>query len=258
MSMQASYEWKRLLHTLITTGNTVAPRNLHTLELLNYQSSISMRRPIITQPGRNLSLRLMVAEAAWILSGDNRVYSLAKYAKRYNEFSDDGIFLRGAYGPKVVDQLSYVVDALDANTSTRQAVLTTWRENPRPSKDIPCTISMQFLVRNWELHTIVSMRSSDVWLGWPYDIFSFSMISMYVALMLKQRNRQFDLGRLMINSGSLHLYENNLEAARSVLAEIPQECPELSMTHFNHPEDLLGWLGHIRDAQKVDLASFIL
>jgi thymidylate synthase len=258
MSMQTSYEWKRLLHTLITTGNSANPRDLHTLELLNFQSTVSMRRPIITQPGRNLCLRLMAAEAAWILSGDNRVYPLSRYAKRYKEFSDDGIFLRGAYGPKVVDQLSYVVDTLAAGTNTRQAVITTWRENPRPSKDIPCTLSMQFLIRNWELHMIVGMRSSDVWLGWPYDVFSFSMIAAYVLLMLRQHSRQYDLGRLMINSGSLHLYETNLAAARSVLSELPQESPELIITHFNHPEDLLGWLSHIRDAQKVDLSSFIL
>lgn len=259
MSNQAPFSWKFLLRELLASSSIVAPRDLKTLELLNHTTCISMCRPIVTQQARNLSYRFMAAEAAWILSGDNRVYSLSRYCKRMDEFSDEGIFLRGAYGPKVVDQLPYIFDIFKRDIYTRQAVLTTWRERPGPGKDIPCTVSMQFLIRRWELHMIVTMRSSDAWLGWPYDVFSFSMIATYVALMLRKlgvTNPQ--LGNLWINVGSQHLYESDLAAATSAIIEIPQDSPELILSHFDHPEDLLGWLGHIRDTQNTPgLDSFI-
>lgn len=258
MSQQAPYGWKFLLTELLAASSTVSPRGHKTLELLNHTTSVQLSRPIVTQVERNLSYRLMAAEALWILSGDNRVYSLSRYAKKYEEFSDEGIFLRGAYGPKVVDQLPYIFEAFKNDLQTRQAVLTTWRERPAPSRDIPCTISMQFLIRRWELHMIVSMRSSDAWLGWPYDVFSFSMIAFYVALMLKKLGiTNVILGSLWINAGSQHLYERDLDGARACQTVLPQDSPELTLTHLDHPEDLLSWLRDIVDAPKVDLMSFM-
>lgn len=253
MSQQAPYEWKYLLGSVFAKGVETFPRGLRTLEILNHTTSTSMIRPFVTQGARNLSYRFMAAEAAWILSGDNRVYSLSRYCPKMMDYSDDGIFLRGAYGPRVVDQLHYVCDALHKDSMTRQAILTTWRENPRPSKDIPCTISMQFLIRDQVLHTIVNMRSSDAWLGWPYDVFTFTTISMYVALTIRSMEMTVpnvikEMGTLWVNTGSQHIYETDFQKATAAKLELPQDSPELTLTHFQHPEDLLGWLGNIRDA----------
>ena len=159
------------------------------------------------------SYSFMFGEAAWMLSGRNDVASVAKYVDGVKRFSDDGITFFGAYGPKIITQTSYVVNTLVKDKDSRQAVMNIWRENPRSSKDIPCTLSLQFFLREasnelW-LHTIATMRSNDAWLGTPYDTFNFSAISFYIICWLNFRGLKCKLGELNIQAGSRHLYEND-------------------------------------------------
>jgi thymidylate synthase len=186
-----------------------------------------MNRCILTCPGRKLGYRFQAAEAWWILSGDDRVESIAPYSKTITQFSDDGKVFFGAYGPKVVNQLSYVVAKLDQDPQSRQAVINIWREDPPATRDYPCTLSLQLLMRAGEIHCIASMRSSDAWLGWPYDVFNFSCISLAVALSLDSRPK---LGRLFLTVGSQHIYERNIDAVSKILkkresGEVPWPSP---------------------------------
>jgi thymidylate synthase len=111
---------------------------------------------------------------------------------------------------------------LKEDQDSRQAVLTIWRENPIASRDVPCTLSMQFFLRKASgelfLHCITNMRSNDIWLGTPYDSFNFSAISFYIALFLNKEGIKCKLGKLTINAGSRHLYEVNLIKAQEVIA----------------------------------------
>ena len=75
----------------------------------------------------------MAAEALWILSGDNKVETIAPYNKNIKQFSDDGIIFQGAYGPRIISQLDYVIESLRKDRESRQAVLTIWNPNPKPS-----------------------------------------------------------------------------------------------------------------------------
>ena len=153
--------------------------------------------------------------------------------KGYANFSDDGIFMRGAYGPKVIDQLGYVVDSIEKDNDTRQAVLNIWRERPGQSKDIPCTLNMQFLLREGKLHAVVNMRSNDVILGVTYDMFTFSMVAYSVVLLLRARGIDVDPGSLLVNAGSLHLYEKHYESAKRWVetntshSEVPNRVDEV-------------------------------
>jgi thymidylate synthase len=136
-------------------------------------------------------------------------------------FSDNGETFFGAYGPKILDQVRHVIDTLVNDPWSRQAVITIWRENPPSSKDIPCTISAQFFIRDGKLHCVDNMRSSDVWLGLPYDMFNFSMLSAYIALAIwNKTNRRIHLGQLSMNLGSLHLYDTNRKAAQRCLDDV--------------------------------------
>lgn len=160
---------------------------------------------------RNVNVNFMFAEAAWIISGSNRLSGVTPSMKAYANFSDDGVFLRGAYGPKVVDQLGYVVDSIEKDNDTRQAVMNIWRERPGPSKDIPCTTTMQFLLREGKLNMVTTMRSQDIILGFTYDVFTFSMVAKAVQLLLKERGVDVELGTLFLNAGSMHIYERHYE-----------------------------------------------
>lgn len=210
--------WIELLGDIKADGCESKPRGMKTLEILGHQTEIEMRDPIIHVPERALGYRFLAAEAAWILSGDNRVSTIKNYSKHISQFSDDGITFYGAYGPKVIDQISYVINCLAKDNDSRQAVINIWREKPGPTKDVPCTVSLQFLIRDGELYCIDTMRSSDAWLGWPYDIFNMSMISRAIIIGLSQTHGiDVGLGNLILTAGSQHLYDKNIEKAEDIL-----------------------------------------
>lgn len=193
------------------------------MELMGNQTTVNMKFPVVLPKARKLGYKFMAAEAWWILTGQNTVSTIAPYSKQIVQFSDDGSYYHGAYGPKIVDQLSYVVESLVRDEFSRQAVINIWRESPKISKDIPCTVSLQFLIRHNRINCIATMRSSDAWLGWPYDVFNFSMVSARVReLLLRMSPLQFkglELGNLTLTAGSQHLYERNFAGAEEVLVK---------------------------------------
>lgn len=209
----ANMVWRELVETLIVRPDyLVSPRGMKCSEILAAGYAVPMPAYLDLE-ARHVNISFMFAEAAWILSGRNDLAYIKQYLPGYAEFSDDGVFMKGAYGPKVADQLPYIVQTLIEDSESRQAVLTIWRERPGPSKDIPCTIAMQFLIRNGQLHAFVTMRSQDVVLGYTYDIFTFSMISKAIQLMLQSQGIETELGMLHMNVGSLHLYDSYSERA---------------------------------------------
>lgn len=186
----------------------VEPRGMEVREILNGSYTVPMPA-YIDLTARKVNLSFMFAEAAWIISGSNRLDQVTAYMKGYKNFSDDGVFLKGAYGPKVVEQLPYILETLLADQDSRQAVMTIWRERPSRSKDVPCTVAMQFFIRKGKLYSIVTMRSNDVVLGFTYDVFTFSMVAKAIQLLLKEKGVDLELGMLTVNAGSLHLYSNH-------------------------------------------------
>lgn len=241
-------EWLELLQKVIVHGKQVGPRGQGTRELTCAQSTIDMNQPVLGVAKRNMGYRFMCAEAWWILSGQNRVETIAPYAKMISNFSDDGIMYNGAYGPMIVDQLSYIADCFEKDIHTRQAVLTIWRPNPRDSKDIPCTVAINFYVRDGKLHCHDVMRSSDVWLGWVYDVFNFSCLSMWLVLALRQRGIKVELGELTLTATSQHLYDRNYDAAYEAICDV--KCEDFSVVNlsdFSRPDDLTEHLKFIAD-----------
>jgi len=236
----ANYAWNKLLNAVLA-GVQSSPRNKKTIEILSYTSTIRMDSPVITIPERKMNYDFMCGEAHWILSGSNKVNDIEPFMKVIKKFSDNGIHFDGAYGPKVVEQLNYVCLTLLNDIDSRQAVLNIWRENPRPSKDIPCTLNLQFLIRDNELHCVANMRSSDAWLGWVYDVFNFSMISAWIAIYLRGYDglRSLKLGNLYLHAGSQHLYENNWETANEISRiRTVYENIEFNIDRYESPEDL--------------------
>ena len=232
MSYYANNEWLKALYEANKYGTEHAPRGEYTRELLGRKIQVNMRWPVVTVVKRKLSYKFMAAEAAWILSGDNRVSTIAPFSKAISQFSDDGVTYHGAYGPKIRDQLHYVADNLSKDPDSRQAVINIWRENPGSSRDIPCTLSVQFLIRNDKLHVIDTMRSSDLWLGWPYDIFNFSMLARYLIL---YADLDVGLGNIYLNAGSAHIYKPQWEACDDITELYPNGIThERSPLQFKH------------------------
>lgn len=267
--------WTRVLSSVLAGGLPVAPRGKNTLELAHGFVGVNMRKPVLTIAERKLSYPFMAAEAHWILSGSDKVADIAPWNKNISAFSDDGEKFFGAYGPKIVAQLPYVVAKLAADKDSRQAGLTIWRESPPETKDVPCTVAIFASIRKSTqrdgpmgvaglnlLHLHVFMRSSDLWLGLPYDVFNFSMLAHLICAHLNDLSNMngADLivspGTLYLTAASMHLYEEQWAAARQIVAlpvlhefrEVPDTPPEL----FGHPDTTLACLGLLRDSKPGD------
>lgn len=248
--------WVRNIRHVLTIGEVTSPRGKKTREILAMQSRVDMHSPVITHRGRNMGYRFLAAEAHWILSGDNRVETIRPYSKHIANFSDNSYVFQGAYGVKVTEQLRYVCEKLHSDEHTRQAVINIWRDNPRDSLDIPCTLSLQFLLRrdqmgNLRLNTVATMRSSDLWLGWVYDVFNFSMITAWICLRLREMSGgllHVDLGTLYLNAGSQHLYETNWESAdHCAKHQDTWQYRPIDLAMFNGPVSLMQHLVALRD-----------
>lgn len=216
----ATNEWLKTLATILVLGGEVNPRGKPVLELLNQQVHVDMRWPVVACLNRKLSYKFMAAEALWICDGDNSVNGIAPYLPKIKEFSDNETSFFGAYGPPISEQWEYILNSLLGDPFTRQAVLTIWRQRPTKSRDIPCTVSLQWLIRNRDIHCVANMRSSDVWLGLPYDIFNFTILTAKLACQLNNViHPKLRFGGLTINMASSHLYLRNIERATKIFED---------------------------------------
>lgn len=206
--------WAMLAHSLVRDGQRVSPRGKETREIEDVSLRFDGRQNVIVNPTRDLNYRFMVAEWLWISLGRNDVGSIARFNKQIAQFSDDGVRFAGAYGPPLRDQLPYLAKNLKNDDTSRQAVLTIWRPNPGPSKDIPCTVALQFKIRKDKLNVTATMRSSDVWLGVPYDAFNFSQIGNALAGALG-----VEMGRVVMNLCSSHVYAPNYDGAHDAVMD---------------------------------------
>lgn len=234
---------------LLSHGNDAKPRGKLVKELIGQSISFDMRFPIVTKPSRKIGYRFYPAEAAWILSGRNDVSYIKRFSPFVDQFSDDGFFYQGAYGPRVVDQLTYVCDMLADDPDTRQAVIEVWRPNPRAGRDIPCTLSYQFLAREGHLHCVQDMRSSDAWLGYPYDAFNAAMLTTYIILLLRERKARgrdnLEIGTHTMQVGSQHLYEKDWENALHFLSD--QETSGYTPVNPDQFETPVSLIQYLRD-----------
>ena len=177
---------------------------------------------VLTQPcnntmcncKRNMSLKYAICEHLWYNSRNTKVSSINKYSKFWNNVSDDGENVNSNYGYCVhdkfdFDQWEFVKSILTKNPNSRQAIIHI--KEPRnlienPTKDVNCTLTLQFLIRDNKLHLITTMRSNDLWLGLPYDLFNFTCMQIQMAMELN-----VELGYYYHNAGSLHLYARDLD-----------------------------------------------
>lgn len=248
MLQTANHAWVTAYNATLIHGDIVTPRGIATRELLHQPHRINMRYPVVTVASRKLNYRFMAAEALWILKGQNTLAELMPYNARMAEFSDDGVTLAGAYGPRIAPAIDYVVATLERDVHSRQAAFTIWQPNPAPSKDIPCTIAMTITIRNMCLNVHVFMRSSDIWLGLPYDIFAFATIGYTFTAKLKRTYPDLVPGFLYITAASSHLYTHDVQPEPLNLPfAVPKPTPDALWQDNDY---LLDYLATLRDSKK--------
>ena len=162
---------------------------------------------------RKMPIRYAIGELLWYNSRNNTAKAIEPFSKFWKLIADENGTVNSNYGHCIhdkfeFDQWDFVKDILRKDPSSRQAIIHI--KEPRdlrvyPTKDVNCTMTLQFLIRNNALHLIVNMRSNDVWLGLPYDVFNFTCMQIQMAMELG-----VDIGIYYHNAGSLHLYKKDL------------------------------------------------
>lgn len=166
-------------------------------------------RCIMTNEVRNLSMRYAIGEFLWYLSGNKNLKEIQKYTKAWDRTSDDGKTVNSNYGYCIkskfgFNQYEFIKSKLMKDKSTRQAVIHIKDANNNDSLDVNCTICLQFFIRDDILYMTTYMRSNDLWLGYPYDIFQFTCLQVLLSMELGVK-----LGSYTHIAGSLHLYERD-------------------------------------------------
>jgi thymidylate synthase len=221
---------------LFRRGALVQTRRGMTREIIGWSACLQHPSSAwVSNERRALSPYYAAAEILWYMSGDPSVEMIKTYAPQYEGFANDGE-VYGGYGRRLfdpehhVDLLSQVVTALKHEPNERFVVAGIWRQkdiyaaskmlavegveipNEQKKNDVPCTLTWQFLIRNGRLHMVVTMRSQDVWLGLPYDVFWNCTIQRLIATELG-----LPLGEYYHQCGSIHLYEKNWVAANEAV-----------------------------------------
>ncbi|MDB5761636.1 MAG: thymidylate synthase family protein [Herminiimonas sp.] len=205
-----------------------------------------------------------LGELIWYLAGTNKLEFIRYYIPEYSESSDDGDTIYGGYGPRLFgkgenNQVFNVIQLLKAKRTSRQAVIQLFSgaDLLKPRKDIPCTCTMQFMVRNDRLHMFTTMRSNDAYLGLPHDVFTFTMLQEIIA-----RSLGVELGEYKHAVGSLHLYDKDIKAATQYLSEDWQSEVPMPAMPIGDPwpsiKMLLKAEENIRNGKEVGLNSLSL
>lgn len=179
-------------------------------------------RCILKSPIRKLPMRYMVGELLWYLSGNSSLDSIRLYTSAWDRMSDDGKYVNSNYGNRiqvatceksgeVFNQLKMVEEMLKKDPNSRQAVIHIKQARnlvKYPTKDVNCTVCLQFFIREGKLYMTTYMRSNDLWMGFPNDVFQFTAIQIYLAMRLGCK-----LGTYTHIAGSLHLYKRDYETS---------------------------------------------
>jgi thymidylate synthase len=212
---------RRVLEKLLKSKNHVSPSKGPNTELICVLLQLKNPRARLSRTEMKGTLFSCLGELLWYLAKTNDLKFISYYLKDYARFSDDGRTVHGAYGPRLFNmrhhnQVENVIALLKRKRSSRQAVIQLFdaRDIAVEYKDVPCTCTLQFLLRSGRLHMLTSMRSNDAYLGLPHDIFAFTMLQEIVARSLK-----VEVGTYNHAVGSLHLYDRNRESARKYLKE---------------------------------------
>lgn len=168
---------------------------------------------------RGISPSYLLAEALWYFTGRNDMKFISTFGSMWERLSDDGKTNNSAYGYLMkkafgFDQIEKIIELLRKDPESRRAVinLNTPNENVIETHDEPCTICLQFLIRDGKLNCTTVMRSNDIWFGFPYDVAFFTQLQMYIADRL-----EIKYGTYTHFVVSMHLYDRNKDEVINIL-----------------------------------------
>jgi len=209
-----------VLSELLVHGEQTDPSKGQALEVFGARLELTNPCARLSRSEARGRIFSCLGELCWYLSGTRDAEHIKYYLSHYGDSEEAGM-IYGGYGPRLfdyegTDQIRYVCQRLRANKWSRRAVVQLFdhQDVVEEHKDVPCTCTLQFLVRHDRLQLIAYMRSNDAHLGLPHDIFAFTMLQELVA-----RSIGVPLGSYIHSVGSLHLYNSDIDDAKALLNE---------------------------------------
>lgn len=264
---QLNNDFRLCLAHLMQYGVESHPRGTTTKEILNYNITLAdPRNRIINFPDRKTSLKYLLGEFIWYVSGANTVDGILPYAKFWDGIRNADGTVNSNYGHRIfghsfmqglvesgnadvgfkrIHQWQETVALLKRDKDSRQAVMNIHLPVDRHvgNKDVPCTLSLQWFIRENALHLIVNMRSNDIILGFTNDVFQFTMLQEAMLCQLREVYPELQLGVYYHNAGSMHIYDRHFAMAEKIIAD--ERTLEMSMVPMDAFNDtiLTGLIG---------------
>jgi thymidylate synthase len=241
-------QYLELMEHVLTKGTKKEDRTgTGTLSVFGYQMRYDLNDgfPIVTT--KKCNLRAIIHELLWFLKGDTNIaYLTENKVKIWDEWATDEGELGPVYGKQwrswegvdgqVIDQISHLIEQIKTNPDSRRLIVSAWnpallpdtnfspKENAKQGKQAlpPCHTMFQFYVLDGKLSCQLYQRSGDIFLGVPFNIASYALLTMMVAQVCDLK-----LGDFIHTLGDAHLYVNHLEQAQLQLSRTPEDLPTM-------------------------------
>lgn len=226
-----------LLQTILDQGVYKADRTgTGTYSLFGYQMRFNLQEgfPLVTT--KKVHFKSVAHEILWLLKGDTNIsYLRDNGVTIWDEWADENGNLGPVYGKqwraweapdgRVIDQIQYVVDEIRRNPHSRRLVVSAWNPADLPRMALPpCHTLFQFYVLNGRLSCQLYQRSADAFLGVPFNIAGYALLTHMLAHVMDLKPGEF-----IHTLGDAHLYSNHLEQARLQLSREPRPLPKIRL-----------------------------
>ncbi len=217
-----------------------------TRSVFGYQMRFDLQQGFPLTTTKKLHLRSIMIELLWFLNGDTNIKFLKDNGVRiWDEWADENGDLGPVYGEQwrrwkkpdggTVDQIQNVVDTIKTNPNSRRILVVAY--NPGVADEMalpPCHSLFQFYVANGKLSCQLYQRSCDIFLGVPFNIASYALLTHMIA-----QQCDLDVGEFIWSGGDVHLYSNHFEQAKEQLSRDPLPLPKLKIKR--KPADLFSY-----------------
>jgi thymidylate synthase len=230
-----------LQRSILENGTAKSDRTgTGTLSLFGAQLRFDLSQgfPLLTT--KRVHLKSIIHELLWFISGDTNVrYLQENGVSIWDDWADEDGELGPVYGSqwrswpaaseghgtRTIDQLSAVIDQIRTTPDSRRLIVSAWNVGEIPRMKLPpCHLLFQFGVANERLSCSMYMRSCDAFLGLPFNIASYALLTQMTA-----QSVGLAVGDLIISLGDAHIYRNHLEQTRRQLTRAPRTLPQMRL-----------------------------
>lgn len=230
-------QYQALLKHILETGTQKTDRTgTGTTSVFGYQMRFNLNDgfPMVTT--KKVHLKSIIYELLWFINGDTNIkYLNDNGVKIWDEWANDNGDLGPVYGKqwrswttrdgKVIDQLKEVIETLKKSPDSRRIIVSAWNVGELSEMALmPCHALFQFYVADNKLSCQLYQRSADVFLGVPFNIASYALLTMMIAQVC-----DLDLGDFIWTGGDTHIYSNHFEQVQTQLAREPKALPTMKI-----------------------------